>query len=78
MKNVEMGSWVYVVKGTTCDSCKKPILAGDVARVTGFGGYSNPVYYYVCESCNEKSEVAYQASCFDVEMKEMELAEMEC
>jgi len=72
-----VGQWVVVEKEVSCDSCGKPVMSGEVARVSGFGGYNNPVYFYVCENCNEKSEQAYQSSCLSVEMRELELAEME-
>lgn len=60
-----------------CESCNKPIKIGDIAHCSGFGGDRNPVYFFVCECCNDKSQAAYERSCADVDIRQAMIDDME-
>jgi hypothetical protein len=54
--------------------CNKLCKPGE-AKSTGGNYGSGEINGWICRNCSNQSEAAYQASCFDVDRRESELAE---
>lgn len=47
-----------VAEGTKCEGCGSDI-SGEHLKPTGFGGYKNPTYSFLCLRCIDRSNAEY-------------------
>lgn len=56
-----------VPDGTKCDCCKKDI-SGEYLKPSGFGGYRDPSFTYVCNDCIAESNAEYERQEIETEL----------
>lgn len=63
----KMDSPQEVPQGTTCQACGKDI-SGQHLCCSGFGGYRDPTYTFVCEDCRDEANYCYEQECISAEI----------